>query len=135
MRKYSPAVAHELLGTIELSHCLPGRYPRTRILQADTYDRLVSNIASRICETGHSGFPIARQSSAVREAVLTHTTELDLTEGEIDRVEGASGCWTEGMKFVLLLLSGLFDSGVLGFVLVEKRTAAAAATNASPQLP
>ncbi|KAK5126609.1 hypothetical protein LTR85_009543 [Meristemomyces frigidus] len=123
VRKFSQATAQELPGSLELTHCLHGRFPRTRFLKAEAGDHLLGRIALHICNTGLHGFPIARQPQAVRDAVLTYITKLDLTPQETELVEnsGAGSFWTESTKGVLLLLRGLFAAGVLSFAFGQKR--------------
>ncbi|KAK4543620.1 hypothetical protein LTR36_005265 [Oleoguttula mirabilis] len=123
VRKFSQITAHELPDSLELTHSLPGRFPRTRILKADAQAHLLSAIALHICNTGLNGFPIARQPQAVRDAVLTYITKLDLTAQEVQSVEHSGGgtFWTESTKGVLLLLRGLFAAGILSFVFSQKR--------------
>ncbi|KAK0270797.1 hypothetical protein LTR35_013849 [Friedmanniomyces endolithicus] len=125
VRKYSQAASHTgiLPGSLELTHCLPGRFPRTRTLTTDAQDRLFG--ALHICNNGLSGFPIARQTQAVRNAVLTYITKLELTPQEIQSVEGTDDrpgvFWSESSKSPLLLLRGLFAAGVLAFAFGQKR--------------
>ncbi|KAK0877257.1 hypothetical protein LTR87_008871 [Friedmanniomyces endolithicus] len=127
VRKYSQAASHTgiLPGSLELTHCLPGRFPRTRTLTTDAQDRLFGAVALQICNTGLSGFPIARQTQAVRNAVLTYITKLELTPREIQSVEGTDDrpgvFWSESTKSPLLLLRGLFAAGVLAFAFGQKR--------------
>ncbi|KAK1819432.1 hypothetical protein LTR12_006133 [Friedmanniomyces endolithicus] len=127
VRKYSQAVSHTgiLPGSLELTHCLPGRFPRTRTLITDAQDWLFGAIALHICNTGISGFPIARQTQAVRNAVLTYITKLELTPQEIQSVEGTDNrpgvFWSESTESPLLLLRGLFAAGVLAFAFGQKR--------------
>ncbi|TKA74099.1 hypothetical protein B0A55_11065 [Friedmanniomyces simplex] len=123
IRKFSQSTADKLPGSLELTHCMPGCFPRTRILKPDAEDHLFGVIASHICNTGLRGFPIARQSQAVRDAVLTYITKLNLTQQEIATVEhgGAGSLWIDSTKSILLLLRGLFAAGVLSFVFAQKR--------------
>ncbi|KAK0247652.1 hypothetical protein LTS09_017198 [Friedmanniomyces endolithicus] len=127
VRKYSQAASHTgiLPGSLELTHFLPGRFPRTRTLTTDAQDRLFGAVALHICNTGLSGFPIARQTQAVRNAVLTYITKLELTPQEIQSVEGTDNCpgvfWSESTKSPLLLLRGLFAAGILAFAFGQKR--------------
>ncbi|TKA72547.1 hypothetical protein B0A55_07749 [Friedmanniomyces simplex] len=123
IRKLSQSTADKLPGSLELIDCQPGRFPRTRILKPDAEDHLFGVVASHICNSGLRGLPIARQTQAVRDAVLTYITKLNLTQQEIDTVEygGASSLWIDSTKSVLLLLRGLFAAGVLSFVFAQKR--------------
>ncbi|KAK1043786.1 hypothetical protein LTR74_018390 [Friedmanniomyces endolithicus] len=123
VRIYSPLTAHELPGSIELTHCLPGRFPRTRILKADAQEHLFRAVALHVCTYGFHGFPIARQSQAVRDAVFKYIFKFDLTLEEIESAEhtGPGSFWAESTKEMLLLLRGLFAAGVLSFVFGQKR--------------
>jgi len=135
VRKFSQATSDTglLPECLELTHCLPGRFPRTRILRADAQDRLFGAIALHICNTGLAGFPIARQTQAVRDAVYTYITSLELTPQDVRSVEddsdsdgdgdgdGGGVFWTESTKGTLLLLRGLFAAGVLAFAFGQKR--------------
>ncbi|KAK3613356.1 hypothetical protein LTR22_028185, partial [Elasticomyces elasticus] len=115
VRIFSPVTAHELRGSMELTHCLPGRFPRTRILRADAQEHLFSAVALYVCTYGFHGFPIARQSQAVRNAVFKYIFKFELTLEEIESVEhtGPGSFWTESTKEMLLLLRGLFAAGIL----------------------
>lgn len=123
VRRFSQLTANDLPGSVELTHCLPGRFPRTRILKADAQDHLFLTVALHICTYGFNGFPIARQSQAVRDAVFKYIVKFDLTLKEIQSVEhtGPESFWTESTKEMLLLLRGLFAAGVLSFVFGQKR--------------
>ncbi|KAK4895204.1 hypothetical protein LTR49_028300 [Elasticomyces elasticus] len=123
VRKCSQLTALELPGSVELSHCLPGRFPRTRSLNADVQDHLFSAVALHICTYGFNGFQIARQSQVVRDAVFKYMVKFDLTPDEIHSVEhtGPESFWAESTKATLLLLRGLFAAGVLSFVFGQKR--------------
>ncbi|KAK4892493.1 hypothetical protein LTR27_008957 [Elasticomyces elasticus] len=123
IRRFSPATANKLPGSLELTHCAPGHFARTRILKSDAQDDLLGAVAFHICDIGINGFPIARQAQAVRTAVFTYITKLDLTVAEVRAVEkgdAASFC-TGRIKEMLLLLRGLFAAGVLSFVFGQKR--------------
>ncbi|KAK5691400.1 hypothetical protein LTR97_011393 [Elasticomyces elasticus] len=123
IRRQSQATACELPESLELTHCLPGRFPRTRILNQEAQHHLLGSVAYKICESGMTGFPIARQPLHIRETVHTYITKLDLTRDEIDAVEvgGAGSFWSDSTKEMLLLLRGLFAAGVLSFVFGQKR--------------
>ncbi|KAK3110708.1 hypothetical protein LTR53_014728 [Teratosphaeriaceae sp. CCFEE 6253] len=106
IRRFSQLTANELPGSVELTHCLPGRFPRTRILKADAQEHLFLTVALHICTYGLNGFPIARQSQAVRDAVFKYIVTFDLTLEEVQRVEhtGPESFWAESTKEMLLLL-------------------------------
>nr|POE46995.1 hypothetical protein CFP56_00327 [Quercus suber] len=122
-RDYSYSTSLMFPDSIEIKHCSPGQFPRTRILKEDAQNELFRRITEQICDTGLGSFPIARQTQNVRKAVLLYITKMDLSQVEIEQVEstGASGFWTESTKGILLLLRGLFAAGVLSFVFSQKR--------------
>ncbi|KAK5744766.1 hypothetical protein LTR17_001842 [Elasticomyces elasticus] len=123
VRKFGQATTDRLPGSLEFTHALPGRFPRTRILKPDAQDDLFSTIAEHVCKTGLKGFPIARQGRAVREAVYKYITKVNLTPHEIDCIQhdGPGSLWIDSTKGILLLLRGLFAAGVLSFVFSQKR--------------
>ncbi|RTE68362.1 hypothetical protein BHE90_017259, partial [Fusarium euwallaceae] len=98
----------------------PGRVPRVRILRRGVEATIFERVADFICETGMDGFPIARQPPAVRNAVLRYITQLDLPDVEVETVKNSS-FWHDSTESHLLLLRGLFASGVLAFAFAQKR--------------
>lgn len=98
----------------------PGRVPRVRILRRGVEVTIFEGVANFICETGMDGFPIARQPPTVRGAVFRYITQLDLPDVEVETVKNSS-FWHESTESHLLLLRGLFASGVLAFAFVQKR--------------
>ncbi|RSL40407.1 hypothetical protein CEP51_016703, partial [Fusarium floridanum] len=98
----------------------PGRVPRVRILSRDVEATIFERVANFICETGMDGFPIAHQPPAVRNAVLRYITQLDLPDVEVETVKNSS-FWHDSTESYLLLLRGLFASGVLAFAFAQKR--------------
>ncbi|KAI6611586.1 hypothetical protein MCOR07_010215 [Pyricularia oryzae] len=100
-----------------------GSFPRLRILKANGKQALVQEIASRICATGLSGLPIARQNEKSRAALLTYLTKVKLTPAEINAVECAQqgGFWSDATKAPFFLFRGIFAGGVLAFILARKR--------------
>nr|POE84323.1 hypothetical protein CFP56_76392 [Quercus suber] len=123
VRRYSQETLRSFPDSIEVKHCSPGQFPRTRILKEDAQIDLFSRITKHICRTGLDSFPIARQTEHVRNAVLLYITKPDLSQSEIDEVEnaGLGGFWSESTKGILLLLRGLFAAGVFSFVFAQKR--------------
>ncbi|KKZ67076.1 hypothetical protein EMCG_07247 [[Emmonsia] crescens] len=123
VRLFAPGVAKDFPLSMEVHERWAGSFPRTRVLQNDAQRQLLDLVAERICETGLSGFPIARQSSNVRQAVFRYITEPDLTESEIAEVEnqGSGGFWADTTSDTLLLLRGLVAGGVLPFAFGQKR--------------
>ncbi|KAI6590067.1 hypothetical protein MCOR06_005206 [Pyricularia oryzae] len=98
-------------------------FPRLRILKANGKQALVQEIASRICATGLSGLPIARQNEKSRAALLTYLTKVKLTPAEINAVECAQqgGFWSDATKAPFFLFRGIFAGGILAFILARKR--------------
>ncbi|PGH08675.1 hypothetical protein AJ79_05957 [Helicocarpus griseus UAMH5409] len=123
VRAFVPGVAKDFHRSIEVHDRWPGGFPRTRILQRDAQQRIFGLVAERICETGFSGFPIARQPEKVRLAVFKYITEPELTESEIAEVEeqGSGKFWSTSTSSILLLLRGLIAGGVLPFAFGQKR--------------
>lgn len=123
VREYAPHVRRELPLSIEVDQRQQGRFPRTRILRQDAQELIFKRVAEHICDNGLGGFPIARRSREVREAVLKYMTQPDLRQDEIDRVEkrGPEGFWSDATKTSLLLLRGLLAGGVLAFSFGQKR--------------
>ncbi|KAI3589065.1 hypothetical protein IWW34DRAFT_826868 [Fusarium oxysporum f. sp. albedinis] len=97
----------------------PGRVPRVRILRRGVEATIFERVATFICETGMDGFPISHQPPAVRDAVFQYITRLDLPNVEVETVKNSS-FWHESTESHLLLLRGLFASGVLAFAFVQK---------------
>jgi len=117
----APTVQEQLPGSIEVTHCSQGHFPRTRILREDAQKLLLSKVAQKICDTGLLGFPIARQPDEVRKSVLNYISDAHLSFDQIASVEGNSTFFTESTKGPLFLLRGLVAEGVLGFTLGLKR--------------
>lgn len=119
--RYAADVKRTFPCSIEFDNRCESRYPRTRILRNDAGERLLDLISEHICEVGVSGlFFVARQSSAVRQAVLRYIRKPDIAPGDADEVEKGH-FWTETTKGPLLVLRGLIAGGVLSFALRSKR--------------
>lgn len=97
-----------------------GRFPRTRILRSDAEEKILTSLARSICETGMTGFPLARQLPHIREAVFRYITKLDLSIDEKDALE-KSRFWDETTIHYVLLLRGLMAGGILAFAFGQKR--------------
>lgn len=119
--KVAPEVKKELPLSIEVDKGPRGSFSRTRFLRQDSHERLCGRLAEEICSSGLPGFPVARQSEAVRKAVFKYITEPELSSAESSAVESCATFWTESVKKPLLLLRGLIAGGVLGFVFGHKR--------------
>ncbi|EME39837.1 hypothetical protein DOTSEDRAFT_37894 [Dothistroma septosporum NZE10] len=115
LRALAPSVAQDLPDSLEISPCVPGSFPRIRILKADAGPRLVLDVAQDICDSGIAGLPAHRQSQKTREDVFTYITQYDLDANQVAAVENSS-IWTDTTKDTLLLLRGLLAGGVFAFV-------------------
>ncbi|KAI0122018.1 hypothetical protein F4814DRAFT_445966 [Daldinia grandis] len=115
-------VRTDLSGALEVHSQHPGCFPRTRILQLDAADQILSRVTERICATGLNGFPITRQQEHVRKAIMRYITKAEPTTTDIELVEDPSirGFWA-GASQPLLLLRGLIAGGILGFAFWYKR--------------
>ncbi|KIW91627.1 uncharacterized protein Z519_07595 [Cladophialophora bantiana CBS 173.52] len=123
VKMFAPGVLKEHPLSMEVHERCPGSFPRTRILGYEAQRRILANIAEHLCETGLSGFPIARQPEAVRKAVYKYITKPNLTADEVGQVESQypGGFWTESTSKTLLLFRGLMGGGVLAFAFGQKR--------------
>ncbi|UZP32271.1 hypothetical protein NXS19_000087 [Fusarium pseudograminearum] len=110
----------EFSQSLDITDQHPGRVPRVRILGRGVEATIFERVATFICETGMDGFPISHQPPAIRDAVFRYITQLDLPDVEADTVKNSS-FWHESTESHLLLLRGLFASGVLAFAFVQKR--------------
>lgn len=115
IKDHARTVAVELPDSIEVQEGCPGSFPRIRLLKADATTMMMNKIAERVCATGFPGFPISRQSSASRQAVMTYITQQNLSSEEIAAVEQGP-FWTVLNGHYLWLLRGLLANGVLTFV-------------------
>lgn len=123
VRTFAPEIARESPTSMEMYTGAAGSFPRTRILDESGQRQLLSCIARRICEVGLEGFPIARQPTSIRQAVMRYLIEPTLSPYEISRVEsqGSNGFWSEATSQIILLLRGLLAGGVISFALRQKR--------------
>ncbi|PKS12562.1 hypothetical protein jhhlp_000770 [Lomentospora prolificans] len=125
VRAVSPGVKKELPDSVELFDSVKGSggFPRMRILRDDAMQKLLAALVSHICDNGLTGFPLSRQTPAMREAVRTYITKIDLSEEEISCVEkeGSSGFWTDTVRPTLVLLRGLIACNILAFAFMQKR--------------
>lgn len=120
IRDVVPGVKRDLPDSVELLVGCPGGFPRTRVLREDAMALIQQRIATRICEKGLIGFPMARLSEAARLAISKYITQPELTTAEIQEVE-ETAFWSGPPKQTMLLLRGLIAQDVLGFVLSRKR--------------
>ncbi|KIW67539.1 hypothetical protein PV04_06783 [Phialophora macrospora] len=123
VKTFAPQVALEMPSSMEVCESSSGSFPRTRVLDYDGQQRLFTRVAKRICEKGLDDFPIARQPSPVREAVLRYLTKPSPSLCEISQFEsqGPGGFWTDATSKILLLLRGLLAGGILPFAFRQKR--------------
>jgi len=116
--------AHQVLKRfphgLEVLPAQPGSFPRIRILQALAGDELLEIVARQLCEEGLPGMPVWNLPQRVRTALFRFLTgpELNATSTPLVR-EAAFG--SDSMRNSLLLLKGLFASGILRFALEQKR--------------
>ncbi|KAB8276570.1 hypothetical protein BDV30DRAFT_235641 [Aspergillus minisclerotigenes] len=69
IRRYTEVVKTKFPHLVEVGASQEGSFPHMHIFGANAQRGLIDYIAAHICETGLSGFPIARQPKTVREAV------------------------------------------------------------------
>ena len=105
--------------SIEVQSNGAGAFPRVRLLRADATHTLMHKVADYIRERGFEGFPMARQSQDMRNAVAEYISEFEPSKDTIQLVE--AGEFWESCKSQILLLRGIIAGGVLGFALSQKR--------------
>lgn len=120
VRRFAEEVATEYPSSMEFDNRHDERFPRIRILRQDAEVAMFDRIADFICETGMTGFPIARQPPRVRDAARKYITKWDLSAEECRDVEQGR-FWNESTANHILLLRGLLAGGVLAFALTRKR--------------
>ncbi|KAI5366675.1 hypothetical protein Slin14017_G043150 [Septoria linicola] len=114
-------ILEQLPGSLEShSSCVPGGFPRLRILRQDAEDMLLQRLAQYVCDHGLHGLQIARQPEGTRNAIYTYITKFKLDAAEIGAVE-QSVFWTEATRSPLLLLRGFIAGGVVAFTFGQKR--------------
>ncbi|OAR01441.1 hypothetical protein LLEC1_04033 [Akanthomyces lecanii] len=120
VRRFAAEVAAEFPLSMEFDDRHDERFPRIRILRRDAEKAIFERIADFICETGMTGFPIARQPPKIRNAARKYITKWELTAEECQDVENGQ-FWNETTANHILLLRGLLAGGVLAFALGRKR--------------
>lgn len=115
MRDHAKEVAAKLPDSVEFQEGSPGSFPRIRLLKEDATAMIINKIAECVCARGFPGFPISRQNTETRRALMKYVTQTKLTVKEIADVE-AGPFWTESNRHYIWLLRGLLAKGVLGFV-------------------
>ncbi|KAJ4127295.1 hypothetical protein NW765_017247 [Fusarium oxysporum] len=118
--RFSAEVKRDLPQSLDYDDQHDGRVPKVRILRPDADKVIFDRVVTFICETGMDGFPIAHQHPTVRNAVRRYITQWDMSGKEIEAVE-KSPFWHESTINHVLLLRGLFASGILSFVFAQKR--------------
>ncbi|KAG7408180.1 hypothetical protein Forpe1208_v012432 [Fusarium oxysporum f. sp. rapae] len=118
--RFSAEVKQDLPQSLDYDDRRDGRVPKVRILRPDAEKAIFDRVTTFICETGMDGFPIAHQHPTVRNAVRRYITKWDMSGKEIEAVE-KSAFWHESTINHILLLRGLFASGILSFVFAQKR--------------
>ncbi|GKU07943.1 unnamed protein product [Fusarium langsethiae] len=118
--RFSAEVKRDLPQSLDYDDQYDGRVPKVRILRPDAEKVIFDRVATFICETGMDGFPIAHQHPTVRNAVRRYITQWDVSGKEIEAIE-KSPFWHESTINHILLLRGLFASGILSFVFAQKR--------------
>ncbi|GMF78895.1 unnamed protein product [Aspergillus oryzae] len=91
IRRYTEDVKTEFPQLVEVGASQEGSFRHIRIFGANAQRGLIDYVAAHICETGVSGFPIARQPKTVREAVRIYITKLKATDDHIQETEKGSG--------------------------------------------
>ncbi|KAM0540721.1 hypothetical protein ACHAPJ_013525, partial [Fusarium lateritium] len=114
--KFAGKAKSEFLKSLEFDDRHNERYPRIRLLRPDAEEAILSRVASSICDTGMSGFPIARQPRRTRDLIHQYVTHWELKIEDIQAVE-ESLFWDETTIGHILLLWGLFAGGILAFAL------------------
>lgn len=120
VRRFAAEVAAEFPLSMEFDDRHDERFPRIRILRQDAENAMFERIADFICETGMTGFPIARQPPKIRNAARKYITKWEMTAEECRNVEHGQ-FWNESTANHILLLRGLLAGGVLAFALGRKR--------------
>lgn len=120
IKAHAPAVKNNLPLSIEVSKQRRGGFPRIRFLKDDAAQMLLHRVAMDICVKGFPGFPISRQPSKSRQAVMKYITEKQLSPRDVQDVE-RSDFWTDDIQSYILLLRGLFAKGILSYTFGQKR--------------
>lgn len=105
---------------LEVLSAQPGGFPRIRILQTQTGAELLDRVARQLCIDGLPGLNIWNLSSRVRDDILCFITNSYPDTTKTQSVQELMSI-SDSMRSILLLLKGLFVSGVLRFVLEQKR--------------
>jgi hypothetical protein len=118
--RYSRRVKEEMPKSLEMEDVGDGCFPRIRFLDKEVSTAVLSLVVDHLCENGLvPGFPTAHQSSEFRRALRTYVTSPIPPQDLIDSIENGDFWMTA--KDSLLLIRGLFSSGLLDFVFGKKR--------------
>ncbi|KAF4983724.1 hypothetical protein FZEAL_940 [Fusarium zealandicum] len=120
VRKLCAEARTEFPDSIDFDERHVGRFPKIRILRKDAEKVISDRVASFICETGMTSFPIGQQSQTVRNAVRRYITKPELSLDEIQAVE-QSEFWADTTIGHIMLLRGLLSGGILAFAFGNKR--------------
>lgn len=118
--RFAAHVRSNLPDAVDIQDNGDGKFPRVRLLRQDATDQLLELLARHIVEFGISGLPSRSQSPTMQAAILQYITQTELSDMDIQAVEG-SLFWTDSTKSPLLLVRGLIAGGVLRFVFGSKR--------------
>jgi hypothetical protein len=105
---------------LEVIEVAAGAFPRIRILQELTGKILLRETAQAICRRGMSCLATWTFSEEELEVVLEYITDFQIPKARAAILE-TRVFQTEFTKMSLLLLRGLFASGVLEYVFAKKR--------------
>lgn len=101
---------------IEL-HDVSDRFPMLRVLSQDGEKLLMELLAQNVVNSKLFSYI---SCPATKEALFRYITVPEVTQDDIDTVEGSS-LWVYSMKEIILLVRGLIAGGLLGSVLRTKR--------------
>jgi hypothetical protein len=118
--KYAPMLLKQFPKSIEIHSTSTDRYPRIRFLSKKASDEVLRLIVDYICENGLlPGFPISRQNKEYRDMIRHYITESNPCPDAVASVE--EGAFWDMFSESILLIRGLFASGILEFVFAKKR--------------
>ena len=118
--KYAVTLETELSDSLEIENLGQGRFPRVRFLDHKAADQVLALVIDHLCTNGLvPGFPIAQQSKSARQILRRYISEPMPSAETVEDVHSGE-FWASSAKESLLLIRGLFSSGLLAFVF-EKR--------------
>ncbi|KAF8859302.1 hypothetical protein BDZ45DRAFT_689400 [Acephala macrosclerotiorum] len=113
-------VLNEFPRGLEVLEGSAGAFPRIRILQEAAGEILLNKVAQSICRSGMSSLAMWTFNEEERNVVFEYITNLEIPKARAAVLE-TKVFETEFTKMSLLLLRGLFATGVLAFVFAKKR--------------